>query len=60
MFYLFLFLIFKKGDESMSKKTIAKYVLKGIGAVLLSAAAIFLQDELATDVLNGIKKQKGE
>ena len=44
----------------MDKKTIAKYVLKGLGAVLFSAAAIFMQDELATSVINKIKTQKGE
>ena len=40
----------------MDKKTVVKYVLKGLGAVLLSAAAIYVQDGLAEDFIAKIKK----
>ena len=40
----------------MDKKTIAKYFLKGLGAVTLAAVALWVEDNFAQDLMNSFKK----
>ena len=40
----------------MDKKTVVKYVLKGLAATLISAAAYYAQDALSNELLAKIKK----